>query len=115
MKNAFVADLVAEELTAGGITQGVLSSFDGFTRNLDGREGTYDYPLHHRRDGAVWLAGNLRYQGPKSLVCLRDFAANERDMERFYTLQNGEVRTPYLDTADAQLKSRNRSIPSRSA
>ncbi len=104
MKNAFVADLVAEELTAGGITQGVLSSFDGFTRNLDGREGTYDYPLHHRRDGAVWLAGNLRYQGPKSLVCLRDFAANERDMERFYTLQNGEVRTPYLDTADALCK-----------
>lgn len=105
MKNAFAADLVAEELAAGGITRGVLSSYDGFTRNLDGREGTYDYPLYHRRDGVVWLAGNLRYQGPKSLVCLRDFAANERDRGRFYTLQNGEVRTPYLDTADALCKS----------
>ena len=104
MKNAFAADLIAEELAAGGITRGVLSSFDGFTRNLDGREGTYDYPLYHRRDGKVWLAGNLRYQGPKSLVCLRDFAASERDLERFYTLQNGEVRTPYLDTADALCK-----------
>lgn len=101
MQNAFVVDLLAGELTAGGFTKGVLSSYDGFTRNLDGREGTYDYPLYHRQDGAVCFAGNIRYQGPVSLVCLRDFPTSERDFGRFYTLRSGEVRTPYLDTVDA--------------
>lgn len=101
MQNAFVVDLLAEELTGGGFTKGVLSSYDGFTRNLDGREGTYDYPLYHRRDGAVRLAGRMRYRGPVSLVNLRDFPANEQDFGRFYTLRSGEVRTPYLDVSDA--------------
>jgi len=101
MRNAFVVDLLADELAAGGYTKGVLSSYDGFTRNLDGREGTYDYPLYHRRDGAIHHAADLRYRGPVSVVCLRDFPTSEQDLGRFYTLGSGEVRTVYLDAADA--------------
>lgn len=104
MRNAFVVDLVADELAGNGCTKGVLSSYDGFTRNLDLREGTYDYPLYHRKDGAVCYASTMRYQGPVSLVCLRDFPTSEQDLGRYYTLQNGEVRTVYLDAADALCK-----------
>lgn len=104
MSNAFIVDMVAGELAAGGYTRGVLSSYDGFTRNLDGREGTYDYPLYSRREGEVLYGGNLRYRGPLSLVCLRDFPTSERDMGRFYTLRDGQVRTVYLDPADALCK-----------
>ena len=53
MQDAFVVDLLAGELEAGGFTKGVLSSYDGFTRNLDSREGSYEYPLYHRQDGEV--------------------------------------------------------------
>ena len=105
MRNAFIADLLAEELAAAGFTRGVLSSFDGFTRNLDGREGTYDYPLYSRRDGAVRFAANMRYGGPMSVVSLRDFASSEQDLQRFYTLRTGEVRTVYLDAADGLCRS----------
>lgn len=101
MKNAFVVDLLAGELADSGFTKGVLSSYDGFTRNLDGREGTYEYPIYHRQDGAVQFAANMRYRGPVSIACLRDFPTSEQDFGRFYTLRSGEVRTPYLDTADA--------------
>lgn len=101
MQNAFVVDLLAGELAADGYTKGVLSSYDGFTRNMDGREGTYDYPLYHRRDGEIRYAASLRYRGPASLVCLRDFPTSEQDFGRFYTLRSGEIRTPYLDAADA--------------
>lgn len=104
MRNAFVVDFLAGELTAGGFTKGVLSSYDGFTRNLDSREDTYDYPLYHRKDGAISFAANMCYRGPVSLVCLRDFPTSERDFRRYYTLRNGEVRTVYLDAADALCK-----------
>ena len=101
MQDAFVVDLLAGELEAGGFTKGVLSSYDGFTWNLDSREGSYEYPLYHRQGGEVRFAANMRYWGPASMVCLRDFPTSEQDFGRFYTLRSGEVRTPYLDTADA--------------
>ena len=104
MSNAFIVDLVAGDLAAGGFVNGVLSSDDGFTRNLDSREGTYDYPLHQRQGGQALYRGNLQYAGPLSLVCLRDFPTSERDMARFYTLRDGQVRTVYLDAADALCK-----------
>lgn len=103
--NAFAIDMVAEALEARGYQKGVLSSCDGYARNLDPREGTYDYPLYTRQGESISYVTNLRYQGPKSLVCLRDFATNEEDRDRFYTLQNGEVRTVYLDVADGFCRS----------
>lgn len=103
--NAFAVDMVAEELEARGYQKGVLSSCDGYSRNLDRREGTYDYPLYTRQGESLLYVTNLRYQGPMSLVCLRDFATNEEDRGRFYTLANGEVRTVYLDTADGLCRS----------
>lgn len=104
MRSAFVVDLLASELAAGGYTKGVVSSYDGFSRNLDAREGTYDYPLYHRRDDGIHFAADMCYRGPVSLVCLRDFPTSEQDLGRFYTLRSGEVRTVYLDAADALCK-----------
>lgn len=97
MRNAFVIDYVAEMLAAQGFTRGVLSSYDGFTRNLDRREETYAYSLFDRRSQVIYEAGILQYQGPVSIVFLRDYPMNSLDTMQYYELENGEIRFPYID------------------
>lgn len=105
MRNAFIADFIAEALTAEGYTHGVLSSYDGFIRNLDSSGRAYSMQIYDRDQGAGYTAAVLEYQGPKSVVSLWDFPVNELDAYRFYVLRSGEIRTPYLDPADALCKS----------
>ena len=105
MKNAFVADYLAEELAAGGYTRGTLSSYDGFSRNMDDRGGDYSYPLYHRHGDTVLSLADLHYDGPMSLVRMREYPLGGLDAQQYYTLKTGEVRTLYLDTADALCKS----------
>lgn len=105
MSNAFIADYIADRLTAGGYTAGVLSSYDGFSRNLDGREVDYAYPLYARRGDAVYPPAELHYSGPMSLVRMRDYPLSQQDLRQYYKLRTGEFRTMYLDTADALCKS----------
>lgn len=101
MKNAFIADYLADTLTENGFTNGSVSSVDGFARCLDGREGRYGLNLMGLlEDGRAVQAGTMEYQGPMSLVSLRSFPAAEGDEARYYRLKNGEIRTLYLDPAD---------------
>ena len=44
--NAFIADYLAQELTALGYTRGTLTSYDGFIRNLDGSGTEYSVQLY---------------------------------------------------------------------
>lgn len=101
MKNAFIADYLADTLTENGFTNGSVSSVDGFARCLDGREGRYGLNLMGLlEDGRAVQAGTMEYQGPMSLVSLRSFPAAEGDEARYYRLKNGEIRTLYLDPAN---------------
>lgn len=100
MANAFIADFIADGLIARGYTSGALTSCDGFCRNLDGGGTGYTLPLYSRQEDAVYAAAELRYTGPRTFVALRDYPMSERDAARFYTLKNGERRTPYVDPAD---------------
>lgn len=100
MANAFIADFIADGLIAQGYTHGALTSYDGFCRNLDSGGTDYTLPLYSRQGDTVYAAAGLRYTGPRALVTLRDYPMSERDASRFYTLKNGERRTPYVDPAD---------------
>ena len=46
----------------------------------------------------------MDYQGPMSVVTLRDYPINDLDLLRFYELRSGEIRTSYLDPADGLCK-----------
>jgi len=105
MRNAFVADYLADALAAEGFTKGTLSSYDGFTRNLDVRETDYSFSILDLWDQAVCPAATMHYQGPRSLVTLRDYPLNDSERWRFYELKTGEVRTLYLDIADGFCRS----------
>lgn len=104
MRNAFIADYMARELAAQGYTHGVLASYDGFIRCLDSSGEDYSLSIYDQKEGAACTAAMMRYQGPKSIVCLRDYPVNELDQTRFYRLRSGEVRTPYVDITDGMCR-----------
>ena len=96
MKNAFLADYLADTLTEKGYTNGTLSSFDGFARTLyDGEEDM----LFNVYDRAV-LAGTMSYRGPMSVVQLRSYPLNSQDGRHYYEMPDGRICTAYLDVAD---------------
>lgn len=105
LTNAFAIDYFAQVLTENGYTYGSISSYDGFVRNLDDRGLDYAMNLYDFADGGIYPAGVMNYQGPESMVYLRDYPLNEMDSRRMYLLASGEVRTGYLSAEDGRCKS----------
>lgn len=103
LKNAFIADYLADTLISSGYTHGCLSSYDGFIRNLDSSGETYSYNVSDRAGSVVYPAAQMIYRGPVSLVNLRNYGSS--DSEYYYTFDNGEIRTAYLDVQDGFCKS----------
>lgn len=103
-KNAFVTDYVAEQMLQKGYTAGYITSYDGFTRNLDDA-GSYSINVFSRLDNAVNLPAVLEYTGPVSLVVLKDYGMTEQDSRRYRALPDGSVVTAMLDPADGRSKS----------
>ena len=105
LKNAFIADYLADVLAENGYTSGSISSYDGFSRCLDSRDVTYAQNIYDRVDGVIYPAAVMEYAGPRSLVSLRSYPISDQDGERFYPLKSGEIRTMYLDPADGRCRS----------
>lgn len=100
MRNAFIADFLAEGLIERGFTRGALSSYDGFIRNLDSSGTSYSLQIIDRMGQTIYPAAVMKYQGPLNIVSLWDYPLSDLDRYRFYQLADGEIRTPYLDPAD---------------
>lgn len=105
MTNAFIADYLAEVLTGSGYTKGYLASFDGFTRNLDGRGEEYTFNVFHREGMDIYLPARMHYAQPTSIVFLRDYPMVEKDKWRYYGFASGEIVTSLLDPVDCRSKS----------
>ncbi len=105
LKNAFIVDELAAIMAENGFTHGSISSYDGFQRNLDGRGTDYSLNVLDYVDGMTYPAAVLNYQGSRSMVCLRDYAAEDLDWQRIYRLESGEVRTTYLSPEDGLCRS----------
>ena len=105
MKNAFIADYLADILETEGFSNGYLSSYDGFTRNLDRRENEYAFNLFDRQGSDVTLPAKMRYTGPMSIVFLRDYPMSEQDRWHYYAFASGKIVTTFLDAFDGLSKS----------
>lgn len=110
MVNAFIVDYLARELTDAGFTNGFLSSFDGFTRNLDDRGEEFNLNLFDRRENSIHLAGTMQYDRPISIVFLRDYPMSSRDQFHYYPFSNGRIVTAFIDPADGMSKSATDSL-----
>jgi hypothetical protein len=104
MKNAFIADYMADSLTEQGFSKGYLASSDGFTRNLDVRETTYTVNLFHRQGNDIRMPANFVYSGPMSIVSLRDYPMSDQDKWNYYAYQDGSFTSVYLDPADGMCR-----------
>lgn len=100
LKNAFEADYFADIMIKNGFTHGSVSSYDGFIRNFDSSDTDYSFNIFDKKENNVYRSGIMGYKGAKSIVYLRNYAMNSQDVQHYYQLQNGELRTPYLDVGD---------------
>ena len=106
MRNAFIADYLADVLIENGYRLGTLSSYDGFVRNLDDVSGAeYAFNLYSRQGGTVYPAAVMRYTGAQSIVSLRSYPLNSLDFQHYYTFADGQIRTAYLDVRDGLCRS----------
>ena len=105
MRNAFAADLMAEELIAQGYTKGYLASFDGFTWNLDASGGDYIQNIFARQGTDIYMPGRMHYTAPASMVTLRDYPLTDRDRWGYYCFEDGTIVTAFLDSRDCMSKS----------
>lgn len=105
MTNAFVADYLADVLARNGFTNGFVSSYDGFTRNLDNRGEQFSLNLFDRQDTSIYLSAIMQYNRPISIVFLRDFPMSPKDSFHYYAFSNGRVVTTFVDPADGMSKS----------
>lgn len=105
MRNAFIADYMAEKLREQGFCHGYLSSYDGFTRNLDISGETYSVNFFDRQENTVLMPGRLDYSAPMSIVTLRDYPLSEEDRWHYYSYENGSITSVYLDPNDGMCKS----------
>ncbi len=100
LRNAFVADFLADTLMEQGFTSGILTSYDGYTRSLGGAVGNFGYRLFDWYDGGVITAAQIVFDEPVNLVNFRTFPIKEEDGNRSYALEDGTLRHAYLDGAD---------------
>ena len=103
LKNAFIADAVADALQAAGYTHGCLTSWDGFARNMDARsDATYALDVWDRVGSVVYQAAVCEYAAQaRSLVALRTYGLGSTyDRQHYYETAGGMLYFPYLDTAD---------------
>lgn len=105
MKNAFIADYIAEALEAEGFCYGYLASYDGFTRNLDIRGTDYTTAIFDRQGTDILMPANFHYSGRQSIVSLRDYPLSDQDQWNYYVYDSGEITTVFLDPEDGVSKS----------
>ncbi len=105
MKNAFIADYIAQYVSEKGYTRGYLVSFDGFTRNLDSSAQSFSFNLLDRQENTVYAPAVLNYKGSASIVSLRNYPLSDRDRWQYYGFENGRIVTAIVDPADGISKS----------
>lgn len=104
MKNAFIADYIAGVLAENGYSSGYLSSYDGFTRNLDeGQE--YSMNLFDRLDNLIYRPAVMEYTGPMSIVSLRNYPMGDADRWHYFSFSNGRIATAFVDPESGMDKS----------
>ena len=104
LKNAFIIDYLADTLIDAGYTYGILSSFDGYTRNLDTSATDYTVPIYRLSEKHVLPLCEMHYSGQMASVYLRAYPLNGMDILHYYTTESGEIHTPYAALADGLTK-----------
>jgi hypothetical protein len=106
-ENAFIIDYLAQSMIDGGYTRGCISSYDGFSRNLDVSGESYSFNIFDRLGNDLHMPAKLDYTGVMSIVYLRNYPMSGQSMDRWHymSFSNGTIATVFLDPADGVSKS----------
>lgn len=104
LRNAFIADYTAEVLEAQGYTNGVLTSYDGFTRHLGDISTPMSFNIFDNEDDANYIAAVMPHENDVNIVYLRDHPMSDLDVLHYYAWESGEIRGPYVDPEDGMSK-----------
>lgn len=105
MTNAFIIDHIADTLSENGYMTGYISSYDGFTRNLDNRGLSYSLNLFDRLGNDIYQPAVMDYSKPMSLVNLRNYPMSNADRWHYFAFSNGRIVTSFIDPVDGMSKS----------
>lgn len=100
IKNAFIADYLAQRLQDAGYTNGYLASYDGFTRNLDTRGTAFSQNVYDRQDDDLYMPAVIGQNKPVSFVFLRDYPMLDLDRWNYTRFTDGRVVHRYFDPKD---------------
>lgn len=96
LKNAFIADYIAEFMQGKGFG-GLLSSNDGYMRSFLGENETYTLNVFDVEDNYLNNAATISGTGKVSAVRFRDYGlGSDTRFDNFYTYSDGTTVTPYL-------------------
>ena len=99
MKNAFIIDRMAKELVDLGFTNGLITSYDGYTRTLSSQECTFD--LFSSIEKKEYYVGMAQLGGNYASVNLHAFGTNNRDVKLHYKYDDGAYAHCYFDMEDS--------------
>lgn len=95
LKNAFIIDYIAEQMTAEGFDKGVISSVDGYTRTFCDTPSSLS--ILGETDGKYLYAATAEIDKKCAALNLR--AAPQSGNEKIYIYENGKVTLGYFDIA----------------
>ncbi|MCD8022676.1 MAG: hypothetical protein LUF30_06805 [Lachnospiraceae bacterium] len=105
MKNAFIVDYIADLMTENGYTRGTIMSADGYVRSFDSSGDTeFAFSLYHRDGNVVSEESSCVYAGVTSIVYFHDYPIEGSDFVGYYTYEDGEIRSRYIDPEDGLSK-----------
>ncbi len=99
LKNAFVIDSMAERFAEAGLTQGYLSSRDGFSRFMDTRNEEFSMVLVYHDGNSIRETGShFVIDRPLAMSVLRSYPMTEQSLEGYYYVYSDrEIVPPYFD------------------
>ncbi len=100
MRNAFIVDAVSDALTGAGFTCGVVTSADGYARNLGCNGESFSLNVFSLQNGKVVEAGRLNYTGPLSVASFRTFPVSNGESWYYYVTEQGGTKHRYLSLRD---------------
>lgn len=100
MRNAFIVDYAADALAGAGFTCGVITSADGYARNLGCSGESFSLNIFSLQNGKVVEAGRLNYAGPLSMVSFRTFPVSNGENWYYYVTEQGGTKHRYLSLRD---------------
>jgi len=103
--NAFVVDAISEALIKENLTLGAISSYDGYSRNLDGRDREYFFTFMAKSGDAVYPVCEAAYIGKITTYTAKTYPTSDIDALDFYLYSTGDSAHKFIDVGTGEYKS----------